>query len=244
MKDKINSIQGHQWAALAIAVIVGLAEGVIVYELQLSGGWLVPDWLAWLKTIAFMLIFVSSLIAEMQNLAPRVRWLLIATVVILGLYQAFTNAWGNYYGANIPPQAVAFFNGALSPEQVRRGFAIVDALTRTAVVVLMWLVTGLVWRGVAVSVEVATAPQVELMAMQTDMERMRADLAAAQHKTETAKAEAQAAGAWKLLSGAAKARFIAENMNGNRPSAAEVARLEGTALSTISREYGKVGGKG
>lgn len=178
MKDKINAIQNHQWAALAIAAIVALAEGVIVYELQLSGAWLVPDWLAWLKTIAFMLLFVGSLIAEMQQLAPRVRWLLIATVVILGLYQAFTNAWGNYFGANIPTSAVAFFNGLLTDEQVRRGFAIVDALTRTAVVVLMWLVTGLVWKGAAIHAEAATAPQADIAELQAQLEAMRGEVAA------------------------------------------------------------------
>ena len=222
-------MKSHQnrWAAAIVAVIVILAEIVIVYELQLAGSWLVPGWLSSLKTVAFILLFVGSLIGEVQPLAPRVRWLLFAAVVILSAYQAVINAWVNFYGADIPQAALVFFADWFTPAQIAWWFAVVDGMVRTVVVVIMWLVTGLVWRGVAVREDDGNAAQ-------ADVEALRASLAAAQ-------VAAQGAGSWQLLSPTAKARWLASNTNGDRPAAALVAEAEGVATSTVSREYKRKG---
>jgi hypothetical protein len=102
----MNALKSYQKAALAIAVIVALADTVIVYDLWLAGSWMSTPFLSAAKTAAFVLLFVGSLIAEMQELSRAVRLLLLAGVVILGGYQALVNVVVNYHAASIPVSAM------------------------------------------------------------------------------------------------------------------------------------------
>jgi hypothetical protein len=157
-------MKSYQKAALAIAVIVALADSVIVYDLWLAGSWWSTPLLSGAKTAAFVLLFVGSLIAEMQHVSRSVRWLLLASVVLLGSYQAMVNVVVNYHAAVIPATAAEFFQGWLTPAQVKWWSAVADGVVRSTIVVLMWLVTGLVWRGAATGDEAPALPsEIEFM---------------------------------------------------------------------------------
>lgn len=135
-------------AAIALAIIVALADFVIIYDQWLVGKWFTLDFLSGAKTAAFILLFVGSLIAEVQPLTRSVRWLLFAGVVLLCSYQAAINVIVNYEGAIIPPRVVLFFAWLNATNaSVAWWAAVLDGVIRTAVVVIMWLVTGMVWKG-------------------------------------------------------------------------------------------------
>lgn len=155
----MKALKSYQWAALLIAVIVALADTVVVYDLWLAGSWMADPFLSGAKTAAFVLLFVGSLIAEMQDLVKPVRLLLLVGVIILGAYQALVNIVVNYHSAHIPVEAAAFFEGWLTLDQVRFWAAVADGVVRSTIVVIMWLVTGLVWRGVATGDEAPALPQ-------------------------------------------------------------------------------------
>lgn len=143
-------LKPYQQVAAIVAIIVALADVVIVYDLWLAGSWLSSPLLAATKTAAFVLIFIGSLIAEMQELRRSTRWLLFGCVLILGIYQAVVNMVVNFYGAVVPPAASAFFETFnMSASQVKFWYATTDASVRTLVVIIMWLVTGIIWRGAA-----------------------------------------------------------------------------------------------
>ena len=154
LKAYFLALPGHRKAALAIAVITALAEVVIVYDLYTSGTWLAPGALSAAKTTAFVLLFIGSLIAEMQPLSRPLRGLLFVAVVALGLYQIQVNILVNYHHAQLPPSITAFFTyvmASTSEADTRFWAAIADGTVRTFVVIIMWLVTGLVWRGDALA---------------------------------------------------------------------------------------------
>jgi len=140
----------HRRAALVIAVIVALAEAVVVYDLWLAGTWLTLSALSVAKTAAFVMLFIGSLIAEMQPIARRVRWLLFGVVLLLGSYQAGINIVVNYAGADVPQVVTRFVEGWISADATVRWYAVIDGAVRSIVVVLMWAVVGLVWRGDAI----------------------------------------------------------------------------------------------
>lgn len=143
-------MKSHRRAAFFIGLVVVLVETVIIYDLWFAGSWLSPSVLSVAKTVAFVLIFIGSLVAEMQELAPRTGRLLLACILILGVYQGIVNATVNFYGAEIPAAASAFFIPfGLDAGQVKFWYAISDAAVRTLTGIIMWLVTGLVWKGVA-----------------------------------------------------------------------------------------------
>lgn len=152
LKAYFLALPGHRKAALAIAVITALAEVVIVYDLYTSGTWLAPGALSAAKTTAFVLLFIGSLIAEMQPLSRSLRGLLFVAVVALSLYQIQVNILVNYHHAQLPPSITAFFTyvmASTSEADTHFWAAVADGTVRTFVVIIMWLVTGLVWRGEA-----------------------------------------------------------------------------------------------
>lgn len=155
----MKALKSYQKAALVIAVIVALADTVIVYDLWLAGSWMSTPFLSAAKTAAFVLLFVGSLIAEMQELSRAVRLLLLAGVIILGGYQALVNVVVNFHAASIPPSAMEFFTGWLTAGQVKFWAAVADGVVRSTIVIIMWLVTGLVWRGAATGDEAPTLPR-------------------------------------------------------------------------------------
>lgn len=160
LRRYVLALPGQRKAALVIAVITALAEIVIVYDLYASGVWLAPGPLAAAKTAAFVILFIGSLIAEMQPLRRPVRGLLFGAVVILGLYQAQVNVLVNYHHAELPatvPQFFIYILPAATPADTRFWAAVADGTVRTVVVVIMWLTTGLVWRGEALEVGEAAA---------------------------------------------------------------------------------------
>jgi len=184
IKEYWTGLRSHKRAALAIAVIVALADTVIVYDLWLAGSWLTLPGLSVAKTAAFVILFIGSLVAEMQELQKRTRFLLFAGVVILGAYQAAINIVANYHGANIPPETVALFEPHLNAMQVRVWYAIVDGLVRTTVVIIMWLVTGLVWRGLATSEQVSSEQLAEVNAENTELLTQVSELSSQLKQTE------------------------------------------------------------
>jgi hypothetical protein len=144
----------NKWSALVVALIISLAEVVIIYELWLAGTWLLDNasygpYISGAKTASFILLFIGSLIAEMQRLNKSTKRLLFSVVVLLGLYQTFINFVVNYDNANLPQNIVALFAPVMTLTQSKIAFAASDAIIRSSVVVLMWLVTGQVWLGVA-----------------------------------------------------------------------------------------------
>lgn len=155
----MRTLKSYQKASLVIAAIVALADMVIVYDLWLAGSWMSTPFLSGAKTAAFVLLFVGSLIAEMQTLSRSVRVLLLAGVIILGGYQAMVNVVVNYHAMVVPASAAAFFDGWLTPAQVAFWAAVADGAVRSTVVVIMWLVTGLVWRGAATGDERPILPK-------------------------------------------------------------------------------------
>ncbi|MFQ5613214.1 MAG: hypothetical protein ACE5H9_13885 [Anaerolineae bacterium] len=151
-KKYFLALPGYRRAAMAIAIITALAEIVIVYDLYQSGLWLAPSALSGAKTAAFVILFIGSLIAEMQDLRRPIRLLLFVAVVALGLYQIQVNILVNFDHANLPESVTTFFAYRFSPTtpaDARWWAAVVDGVVRTFVVIIMWLVTGLVWRGEA-----------------------------------------------------------------------------------------------
>lgn len=227
VSNLIGKLESHQVAAIVIAVIVALADAVIVYDLHLSGAWLSPSWLSWLKTAAFVLLFIGSLIAEMQQLRFWTRVLLFVAVLLLGAYQASVNVVVNYHAAQIPQSAVAFFETLkLTPLQVTFWYAIVDGMVRTTVVVLMWLVCGLTWRGIATDRADASDALTEL---QAEAEQLRA-------ANERLQVAVDAQSKFTALEPRDQVRWILSNRtNGDGPTNAELAERYGVHPSTINR---------
>lgn len=210
-------MNSHQKIALVIAVIISLAEVVIVYELWIAGMWIVSGnngwWLSAAKTAAFVLLFVGSLLAEMQSLSSRTRWLLLAAVMLLGGYQAATNIVVNYSSAIIPQSAVEFFQPTLTPMQTKFAIAIADGAVRSIVVVIMWMVTGLVWRGVA------TVQKVDNSELQSKIDEL-------QRANEELSSHCQV---WSTLSQAGQLRLLfamMEELNGNGEAVEAAARRQ------------------
>lgn len=246
MTRKWQEWQGYQKAALVVAVIVALADAVIVYDLHLSGAWLSPSWLSWLKTTAFVLLFIGSLIAEMQDITRPVRLLLLAAVVLLGAYQAAVNVVVNYHAASIPASAVAFFAPRLDAVQVKLWYSVADGFVRTAVVVIMWLVTGLVWRGMATGDSATAAEVAELQGALEAVEANREAIRQEYGLLEKANAELKAqvshlqavtdsVTAFAAMPPEVQVRVIWECRNGDGLTKRELAGYYGVSESTIGR---------
>jgi len=239
IKEYWAGLRSHKRAALAIAVIVALADTVIVYDMWLAGTWLTNGWLSGFKTAAFVILFIGSLIAEMQELQKRTRWLLFAGVVLLGSYQATVNVVANYHGANVPTEVLALFTPHLSTMQVQIWYAVIDGLVRTTVVIIMWLVTGLVWRGLAtsdsVSGEEVASLQAELASVQADRDALQASVAGMQADLSQMKAVAHGTQVFDQLEPEMKARVLAQCRNGDGPTNQQIADWLGVSGSTVGR---------
>jgi len=128
----------------------------------------------------------------------------------------------------VPAQALAFFAEWLTPAQVVWWFAVTDGLVRTAVVVIMWLVTGMVWRGVA-TMQVASAGNA------AEIARMQQDLTEAHEAVTLAREALAAARHFEALPQQLRVKWIVANRNGEGPTNAEIARNEGVHPSQIGR---------
>lgn len=214
--------------SLVIASIVSLSEIVIVYELWYSGTWLLApnvSWISWLKTGSFMLLFIGSLIAEMQPLSDKTHRLLLGAVLLLGLYQFCVNVVVNYTDAKLPVGASDFFTGWLTALQVKFAYATFDAFVRSAVVVIMWLVTGLVWRGVAVVVTDAMAE------LKNANEALQSTIAELQQRNTELSADNERGATWGTLSQAKRTLAInlldvGGHLNGDRAAVMAAAKEE------------------
>lgn len=239
MQNFITNLKGHQKAAIVIAVIVALADTVIVYDLYVSGAWLSPSLLSCFKTAALVLIFIGSLVAEMQPLSRRARALLLVAVLVLGCYQIAVNVVVNFHSANVPAQAAVFFADWLTPDAVTWWYAVVDGTVRTAIVILMWLVTGLTWRGAATA---TAADAGEVLAMEQRCATLESERDAAADARDTLvqdlavlEKSLSAAKRFGKLTPQAQVHWIWHNSNSDGPTKAELARRYGVAPQTIKR---------
>lgn len=227
MKDK-NKI-----VALVVAYIISLAEVVIIYELWLAGTWLLDNAaygkeISAAKTASFILLFIGSLIAEMQRLNKSTKRLLLVVVLLLGAYQTFINFVVNYDNANIPPNIVALFAPVMSLIWVKVCFAGLDAITRSCVVVLMWLVTGQVWLGVASMIADDT---------RAAMEKLQATITELQQRNDELKTDASQSAVWLSLPKALRANRLAvllPELNGSGEIVKAAAKKE-LGADTVSR---------
>jgi nitrate reductase NapAB chaperone NapD len=126
----------------------------------------------------------------------------------------------NYYGANIPQRILDLFAPVWSvtvTEIVYSGF---DAITRSLVVVLMWLVAGKLWRGVALIIADDTKEAMaRLQETVTELQQRNAEL------EDTHKYGAMFA----VMSGINQARLVDEMKkiaNGQTPQLEAAAKAE------------------
>lgn len=234
-----DRLQSHHKAALAIAVIVALADTVIVYDLWLAGSWLTNPLLSAFKTAAFIILFIGALIAEMQDLQKGTRLLLFGGVLILGTYQAGVNVVANYHGATIPQSAVEFFSPLANPMQVKFWYSLVDGIVRTTVVIIMWLVTGLVWRGLATGDSASSAElaetQEQLGIVKDRFVKLQSDYNHVQAERDHLQSVAQSVQFFDSLEPEMKARVLAQCRNGDGPTNQQIAEWLDVSPSTVGR---------
>lgn len=86
----------------------------------------------------------------------------------------------------------------------------------------------------------ATLPSAERSRLQQLLVESQSELAAAQSQISALQVEVKQAQTWETMSFADKARWIAQNTNGDKPAAADLAAAWGCSVSTVSRAYKEV----
>lgn len=234
---------------------LALASFILSYEalltLALDSG--INKWLAWLwpLTLDFFVIVASlSILKNSLKMQPkRYAWALVIVFTLLSItfnaiHKGLPLASYNTYVLPYVPIVVY----VLSPAALVFSFHLLMSQVETSLKTDMQIVDNGQFAELESALaemqreneqleEVIAEGNGEVKILRHQLASAQEDAQATQAQLATMQTQAKTIEAWDLLNATAKARWIAEHTNGDRPPASQLAKVLGVATSTVSRAY-------